>query len=155
MKSKLKYDDSLDVFGIHAIGGIIGAIGTGIVADPALGGQGWIDYTEAVAKAGEFDMADSGDDAAVGGRNHDPVDRRGLGGTLPAAEVHHRPASEPKRPNSRDSTSASTGSGPTTTDHKFGGIGPACRSRPPTFLLRTKTRRPEPTLRPFFFVLSS
>jgi Amt family ammonium transporter len=57
VKSKLKYDDTLDVFGIHAIGGIIGAIGTGIVADPALGGQGWIDYTAPVAKAGEFDMA--------------------------------------------------------------------------------------------------
>jgi Amt family ammonium transporter len=57
VKSKLSYDDTLDVFGIHAIGGIIGAIGTGIVANPAYGGQGWIDYSEPVAKAGEFDMA--------------------------------------------------------------------------------------------------
>ena len=57
VKSKLNYDDSLDVFGIHAVGGIIGAIGTGIVADPALGGQGWIDYTAPVAVAGAFDMA--------------------------------------------------------------------------------------------------
>jgi Amt family ammonium transporter len=57
VKSKLKYDDTLDVFGIHAVGGIIGAIGTGIVANPAFGGQGWIDYTEPVAKAGEFDQA--------------------------------------------------------------------------------------------------
>src|SRR6187551_807199 len=57
VKSKLKYDDSLDVFGVHAIGGIIGAIGTGIVANPAFGGQGWIDYSEPVAKAGEFDQA--------------------------------------------------------------------------------------------------
>jgi Amt family ammonium transporter len=56
VKNKLNYDDSLDVFGIHAVGGIIGAIGTGIVADPALGGQGWIDYTAPVAKAGEFDL---------------------------------------------------------------------------------------------------
>ena len=56
VKNKLGYDDSLDVFGIHAVGGIVGAIGTGIVADPALGGQGWIDYTAPVAKAGEFDM---------------------------------------------------------------------------------------------------
>jgi ammonium transporter, Amt family len=56
VKTKLKYDDSLDVFGIHAVGGIIGAIGTGIVADPALGGQGWIDYTAPVAVAGAFDM---------------------------------------------------------------------------------------------------
>ncbi|MBA4009194.1 MAG: ammonia channel protein [Erythrobacter sp.] len=56
VKNKLNYDDSLDVFGIHAVGGIVGAIGTGIVADPALGGQGWIDYTAPVAKAGEFDL---------------------------------------------------------------------------------------------------
>jgi Amt family ammonium transporter len=57
VKNKLGYDDSLDVFGIHAIGGIIGAIGTGIVANPAYGGQGWIDYTAPVAVAGEYDMA--------------------------------------------------------------------------------------------------
>ena len=57
VKNKLKYDDSLDVFGVHAVGGIIGAIGTGIVADPALGGQGWIDYTAPVAKAGEYVMS--------------------------------------------------------------------------------------------------
>ncbi|MBD3731640.1 MAG: ammonium transporter [Sphingopyxis sp.] len=57
VKKKLKYDDSLDVFGIHAIGGIVGAIGTGLVANPAWGGQGWIDYTAPVAKAGEFDLA--------------------------------------------------------------------------------------------------
>jgi len=57
VKGKFNYDDSLDVFGIHAIGGIIGAIGTGIVANPDFGGQGWIDYTAPVAVAGEFDMA--------------------------------------------------------------------------------------------------
>lgn len=56
VKNKLNYDDSLDVFGIHAVGGIVGAIATGIVADPALGGQGWIDYTAPVAKAGEYDL---------------------------------------------------------------------------------------------------
>ena len=57
VKNRFKYDDSLDVFGVHAVGGIVGAIGTGIVADPALGGQGWIDYTAPVAKAGVYDMA--------------------------------------------------------------------------------------------------
>ncbi|ABF54036.1 ammonium transporter [Sphingopyxis alaskensis] len=56
VKKKFKYDDSLDVFGIHAVGGIIGAIGTGFVANPAWGGQGWIDYTAPVAVAGEFDL---------------------------------------------------------------------------------------------------
>jgi len=57
VKNKLGYDDSLDVFGVHCIGGIIGAIGTGIVADPALGGQGWFDYTVFPAVAGTYDMA--------------------------------------------------------------------------------------------------
>jgi Amt family ammonium transporter len=40
LKPRLKYDDSLDVFGIHGVGGIVGAIGTAIVAAPALGGLG-------------------------------------------------------------------------------------------------------------------
>jgi Amt family ammonium transporter len=44
LKPLLKYDDSLDVFGIHGIGGIVGAIGTAIVADPALGGFGHEGY---------------------------------------------------------------------------------------------------------------
>jgi Amt family ammonium transporter len=56
VKPMLGYDDSLDVFGVHCIGGIIGAIGTGIVADPALGGQGWFDYTVFPAVAGKYDM---------------------------------------------------------------------------------------------------
>ena len=45
LKKSLGYDDSLDVFGIHAVGGIIGAIGTGIFVSPALGGVGVADYT--------------------------------------------------------------------------------------------------------------
>ncbi len=44
LKRMLGYDDSLDVFGIHGIGGILGAIGTGIFANPALGGLGVFDY---------------------------------------------------------------------------------------------------------------
>jgi len=44
LKRSLGYDDSLDVFGIHAVGGIIGAIGTGIFVSPALGGVGVADY---------------------------------------------------------------------------------------------------------------
>ncbi|ATE63810.1 ammonium transporter [Rhizorhabdus dicambivorans] len=57
VKNKLGYDDTLDVFGIHCIGGIVGAIGTGIVADPALGGQGFFDYTVFPAAVGSYDMA--------------------------------------------------------------------------------------------------
>ena len=45
VKNKLGYDDALDVFGVHCIGGIIGAIGTGILVAPYLGGVGLTDYT--------------------------------------------------------------------------------------------------------------
>ena len=44
VKNAFGYDDSLDVFGVHCIGGIIGAIGTGILVNPALGGTGIMDY---------------------------------------------------------------------------------------------------------------
>jgi ammonium transporter, Amt family len=57
VKNKLGYDDSLDVFGVHCIGGIFGAIMTGVFADPALGGQGWVDYTVFPAGVGAYDMA--------------------------------------------------------------------------------------------------
>jgi Amt family ammonium transporter len=43
LKRKLGYDDSLDVFGVHAVGGIIGAILTGAFAAPALGGFGSVE----------------------------------------------------------------------------------------------------------------
>jgi Amt family ammonium transporter len=56
VKNIFKYDDTLDVFGVHCIGGIIGAIGTAIVANPAYGGQGWINFTVMPAVAGEYDM---------------------------------------------------------------------------------------------------
>ncbi len=44
VKSAFKLDDSLDVFGVHGIGGIIGALATGILVNPALGGAGVPDY---------------------------------------------------------------------------------------------------------------
>ncbi|MBS7705811.1 ammonium transporter [Chelatococcus asaccharovorans] len=45
VKNALGYDDSLDVFGIHCIGGIIGSLLTGILVAPALGGVGVAGYT--------------------------------------------------------------------------------------------------------------
>jgi ammonium transporter, Amt family len=54
VKNALGYDDALDVFGVHCIGGIIGAIGTGILVNPALGGVGIIDYT--VGKVADYDF---------------------------------------------------------------------------------------------------
>jgi len=54
VKNALKYDDSLDVFGVHGIGGIVGAIGTGILVNPALGGTGIMDYT--TGKIADYDL---------------------------------------------------------------------------------------------------
>jgi len=44
VKNAFGYDDSLDVFGVHCIGGIIGAIGTGILVSKGFGGVGLVDY---------------------------------------------------------------------------------------------------------------
>jgi Amt family ammonium transporter len=54
VKNALGYDDALDVFGVHCIGGVIGALATGILAAPALGGTGVFDYT--LGKVGDYDM---------------------------------------------------------------------------------------------------
>ncbi len=53
IKAWLKYDDSLDAFGVHCVGGIIGSIGTGIFVNPKFGGQGVYDYV--ANKVGDFD----------------------------------------------------------------------------------------------------
>jgi len=42
LKRKLGYDDSLDAFGVHGVGGIVGALLTGVFAAPALGGFGTV-----------------------------------------------------------------------------------------------------------------
>ena len=55
MKNRFGYDDALDVFGVHCVGGILGAIGTGIVAAPVLGGSGLWDYA-ANAPAATYDL---------------------------------------------------------------------------------------------------
>jgi Amt family ammonium transporter len=62
LKKLLGADDSLDVFGVHGVGGILGAILTGVFADPALGGTGVYDY---VANAVGADDDRSGDQPAV------------------------------------------------------------------------------------------
>ncbi len=46
IKHALGYDDSLDVFGVHCVGGVIGAILTGILVNPSLGGTGIMNYDD-------------------------------------------------------------------------------------------------------------
>jgi ammonium transporter, Amt family len=55
LKKLLGVDDSLDVFGVHGVGGIVGAIGTGIFAAPSLGGTGVFDY--AAGKVAEYSIS--------------------------------------------------------------------------------------------------
>jgi Amt family ammonium transporter len=54
LKRLLGADDSLDVFGVHGVGGILGSILTGIFCAPSLGGTGVYDYV--LNKVGDYDM---------------------------------------------------------------------------------------------------
>jgi Amt family ammonium transporter len=58
LKRMLKADDSLDVFGVHALGGILGALLTGVFCAPSLGGPGYVSdwVTGAVTKASEYSI---------------------------------------------------------------------------------------------------
>jgi ammonium transporter, Amt family len=55
VKNAFGYDDALDVFGVHCVGGILGALATGILVNPALGGAGIMDYT--IGKIADYDLA--------------------------------------------------------------------------------------------------
>jgi len=59
LKHLLKADDSLDVFGVHAVGGILGALLTGVFNDPSLGGPGYVaDWvTGKVVSVADFSIA--------------------------------------------------------------------------------------------------
>lgn len=54
LKKMLRADDSLDVFGVHGVGGILGALLTAVFAAPSLGGTGVYDYV--ANKVGDYDM---------------------------------------------------------------------------------------------------
>ena len=56
LKRLLGADDSLDVFGVHGVGGITGALLTGVFAAPSLGGSGIWDYITETALP-EYDIA--------------------------------------------------------------------------------------------------
>jgi Amt family ammonium transporter len=56
LKRLLGADDSLDVFGVHGVGGILGALLTGVFASPSLGGAGIYDYV-ANAVSPEYSIA--------------------------------------------------------------------------------------------------
>ncbi len=57
LKAKLGYDDALDVFGVHGVGGILGALLTGVFVNPALGGMGVTDYLATDTSTKLFDYS--------------------------------------------------------------------------------------------------
>ncbi|MFZ6749404.1 ammonium transporter [Undibacterium sp. Ren11W] len=58
LKRLLGADDSLDVFGVHGVGGILGALLTGVFASPKLGGQGIMDYVTNKMSADPYSIID-------------------------------------------------------------------------------------------------
>ena len=59
LKKMLGADDSLDVFGVHGVGGIVGALLTGVFNSPALGGPGYVaDWvTASMVAAADYSIA--------------------------------------------------------------------------------------------------
>jgi Amt family ammonium transporter len=57
LKRLIGADDSLDVFGVHGVGGILGALLTGVFAAPQLGGQGIFDYVTNKMSADPYSIA--------------------------------------------------------------------------------------------------
>ncbi len=87
LKAWLGYDDSLDTFGVHCVGGIIGSLGTGIFVNPAFGGTGVYDYV--ANKVGDFDANGTDRLPALGHRHHAGVVRfRGLRDPVHPEEDH-------------------------------------------------------------------
>ncbi len=86
LKNRLRLDDSLDVFGIHGLGGITGSIGTAIVALPALGGHAarWL-FARLAARP-----------AAERSRHRHRLVRNRLGIVFYGCEVGHAPAPPPR-----------------------------------------------------------
>ncbi len=60
LKRMLRVDDTLDVFGVHAVGGILGALLTGVFNAPSLGGPGYVSnwVTGEIVKAADFSIVD-------------------------------------------------------------------------------------------------
>ena len=83
VKERFGYDDSLDVFGVHGIGGIVGAVGTGFLASTAFGGTGYADGVS---------MGGAGRDPDQGSRRDHPLVRRRVLRPLQAGRHGRGPA---------------------------------------------------------------
>jgi Amt family ammonium transporter len=95
LKKMLGYDDSLDVFGVHCVGGIVGAILTGVFNDPALGGTDVYDYVaNAYPDPAGVRHGRTCGLAALGCRGNAGVVGRGVRHRVQTGRSHHRPACE-------------------------------------------------------------
>ena len=92
VKNMFGYDDALDVFGVHCIGGIVGAIGTGILVAPALGGTGIMDYT--TGKIADYDFVTQIIAQCKAVCTDAGLVRRRLVHHLQGDRLHDRPASD-------------------------------------------------------------
>ena len=90
IKNALGYDDSLDVFGVHCVGGIVGALGTGILVNPALGGTGVMDYVDRQDRRLRSGRPD--DVADLGRRHHAGVVGHRFGDPLQGRRCDRRAA---------------------------------------------------------------
>jgi Amt family ammonium transporter len=91
LKKMLGADDSLDVFGVHGVGGIVGALLTGVFNNQALGGPGLVgDWVTASVSSGGYRRAVL--DPTQGGADHDRLVRRRLPRRLQAGRHDDRPA---------------------------------------------------------------
>ena len=108
LKRMIGADDSLDVFGVHGVGGILGALLTGVFAAPQLGGQGIFDYITNKMSADPYSIGQPGAGAGGGDRHHHPVVGRRLLHRLQAGRHRDRPARAGRRRNAKAWTSPAT-----------------------------------------------
>ena len=111
VKNALGYDDSLDVFGVHCVGGIVGAIGTGILVNPALGGTGIMNYT--TGKIADYVFGDQMISQS-GASAPRWCGRASVLRSSTRSSMSSSACASTSRPNVKASTSPSTPSAPTT-----------------------------------------
>ncbi len=110
VKNTLGYDDALDVFGIHCIGGITGALATGMLVSPDLGGVGITDYTNLEGFTGAYNMMAQMKAQATAVVATLRVVGRRLGDPVQARRSHGRPAARRRTRSAKASTSPTTAS---------------------------------------------
>ena len=142
VKNALGYDDALDVFGVHCIGGIVGAIGTGILVAPYLGGTGIMDYT--TGKIADYDMT-----TQVIAQCKAVVTTlvwSGVGSLIlyKVVDFTDRSASDRREASAKASTSPITASAPTICKRTRDAVGADTRHRPVRW--EAQVARPGPLL---------